>query len=569
MIRSGWPLPALLLVLAGCGGEEPPAQVADAVLLGASIQTMNPAQPIAQALAIRDGRIAFVGDDKEAQKWIGKGTQTVLRLNGVTVLPGLIDSHIHVMEGALSRGDCSLNDKELKLEQAAATIEECAARPPGTGWVVVGDVNPAGFKASARGLDAIVKNRPVFLYGADGHTGWVNSVALKLANITRRTAEPADGRIDRDAAGNPNGFLVDGGLTPVLNLLPEPTMQQRAQALRETLPELHAVGITSYMEANTSPQTVATYVALARKKQLTAHVSMALSSDGEGTPEEFAQLTKIRASAQGEPLLRADLIKLFADGVMEFPTQTAALLTPYTDAKGKPTKNNGRLYIPLEKMTQFIQRADQAGFGVHVHAIGDAAVREALDAFGAARAHGSKRLYSIAHLQLIDPADRAKFHDYNVIASFQLLWAWPDNYSVEGVRAYIGEQKFKQQYPARGVIAAGGTVAGGSDWSVSSFNPWQAMATGISRTNPDEPQRGQLAPDQALTLQEMLAAYTINAAKMMGWQDEIGSLAPGKAADVIVLDRRLEDSTPADTIRATQVSYVFGSGRIVHRPSSP
>jgi predicted amidohydrolase YtcJ len=343
----------------------------------------------------------------------------------------------------------------------------------------------------------------------------------------------------------------------------------REKALVEILPQLHAAGITSYMEANTSAQTVQTYVDLARKGGLTARVNIALASDGEATEEEFARLKKLRTLAESQPLLRADVVKLFADGVMEYPTQTAALLEPYQDAQGHPTQNSGRLYYEPKPFADFVSRADQEGFGVHVHAIGDRAVRAALDAFEAARRLGSQRTYSIAHLQLIDPEDLPRFKALNVFASVQLLWAHPENYSVEALLPYIGAQRQARIYPARSLAAAGGTIVGGSDWSVSSFNPFEAIATAISRTNPKEPRRGALGPREIMTLKEMLAAYTIDAARMLGRQQQIGSLEPGKAADLIVLDRRLEESTPADKVRSTRVAYTFGDGRLLIGPASP
>jgi len=304
---------------------------------------------------------------------------------------------------------------------------------------------------------------------------------------------------------------------------------------------------------------VAAYVELARLKQLTARVTIALESSGENTPAEFARLKALRASVPVNPLLRADFIKLFADGVMEFPTQTAAMLEPYLKA-GKPGPSKGKLYIEPTAMTTFIRQADADGFNVHIHAIGDAAAREALDAFAAARAAGSTRLYSIAHLQLIDSADIPRFAKEDVLASLQLLWAQPDNYSIDAVKPYIGDERLARTYPARSLLAAGAVVAGGSDWDVTSFNPFEAMATAMSRVNPKQPARGTLNIQEALTLDEMLAAYTINAARLLGRNAEIGSLATGKAADIVVLDRRLSDKTTADEVRGLKPALTFFAG---------
>jgi predicted amidohydrolase YtcJ len=557
MVRH--PLAALALtLLAGC--QAAPRIAADLVILDGDVRTMNAATPRATAIVAHAGRIAYVGDERGARQWIGSKTR-VVDARGHTVLPGLIDSHIHVMEGALARGACSLHDEPLTLGAAAAAIRECAARPPGTGWVIVHDVNGVGFDASARSIDAIVRDRPVLLWGADGHTAWVNSAALRAARITAATRDPRAGRFERDTSGAPTGFLVDEAVTRVTDIAIQPTPAQRIDALRVTLPELHAAGITSFMEANTDAATLLAYVELARDKQLHAHVSIALQSDGEDDEEEFARLRHLREQVAHEPLLRADVIKLFADGIMEYPTQTAALVAPYLNADGTPTCKRGRLYLDPVAMAEFVRQAADAGFGIHIHAIGDGAVRAGLDAFAAARSAGSKQRYSIAHLELVDPADLPRFGALDVFASLQLFWAQPDNYSVDAVKPYLGAERHARLYPARALLAAGATVAGGSDWNVSSYNPFEAMATGMSRMNPQQPGRGTLNAAEALTLEEMLAAYTVNAARMLGREDEIGSLGAGMAADIIVLDRRLVVATSANELRQTRVTHTFIAGR--------
>ncbi|HEY7643083.1 MAG TPA: amidohydrolase [Steroidobacteraceae bacterium] len=542
--------------------QRPSAEVADVVILDAAAVTMDPAQPQASALALRDGKIAFVGDNESAQRWIGKKTR-VVRVAGATVLPGLIDSHIHVMSGALALDSCSFHDAQLAFAEVAAIIRECVARTPGESWVVVQDLNAAAFETDRKALDAVVPARPLVLWAADGHVGYANSVALSRAGITRNTPDPADGRFERDSKGELTGFLVDEGMAIVSRHLDKPGPEQRERMLSRALHDIAAAGITTFMEANADADTVATYVALAGKKQLAQRVSFALESAGESTDQEFARLKGLRELAGSQPQLRADMIKQFADGIIEYPTQTAALLQPYLDAKGRPTRNLGPLYHEPEALAQFVTRAATEGFGVHVHAIGDRAARVALDAFARARQQGSQRSYSIAHLELVDPADFPRFRELDVIASLQLQWAEPDNYTVEAALPYIGPERQARLYPARSFIAAGATIAGGSDWNVSTFNPFEAMGTAVARNNPKEPQRGVLGADQALKLSEMFAAYTINAARMLGRDAEIGSLQAGKAADVVVLDRTLNDSSSVEQIRGTRVRTVFANGVVI------
>ena len=554
-------------LLNACAPSAPPAvSYADLVILEGDVRTMDRNQPRASAFAIQADRIVEVGNDTDIQDRIGPQTR-VIRAGGRTVLPGLIDSHIHAAEGALIQGGCSLEDDELTIEQAAPRIRACLEVDKSSGWMMVISVNPAGFRASRQQLDAIVRDRPLFLWGSDGHTGWVNSRGLALAKITRATPDPEDGRIERDAQGNPNGFLVDGAVGLVLDVMEKPSAAKRLEKLRWVLPQLHAVGITSWLEANTSAETVETYAALVRENGLDARVTIALTSNGEDTDAEFARLDALRARVANQPLLRADFIKLFADGVLEHPTQTAALLAPYFDAHGKATSSPGKLYLAPDALSSFIRRADSRGFNIHVHAIGDAAVRETLDAFAAARAAGSRRLYSISHLQLIDPADLPRFAALDVIASFQLLWAQPDNYSVDAVEKYIGPERHARQYPARSLANAQGMIAGGSDWDVSSFNPFEAMAVAMSRRNPDQPERAPLGASEALTLEEMLTAYTLNAARLIGRENEVGSITVGKKADFIVLDTRFTTDSGADQVRKARPVQVFFAGRELALPA--
>ncbi|MEO8063294.1 MAG: amidohydrolase [Pseudomonadota bacterium] len=551
------------LALAACSAKTP-HPTADVVIFHGDLRTMNAAAPTATALAMTADRITFVGDDAGAQQWIGANTR-VVDAAGATVLPGLIDSHIHAAEGALARGGCSFADEQLTIEKAMDKVRSCFASDKDSKWLIVTDVNGAGFKASREQLDSIVRDRPLFLWGSDGHTGWVNTRALELAKITRKTPNPEDGRIERDAKGDATGFLIDGAVGLVTSAMDQPKPAKRLEKLRWVLQQLHAAGITSYLEANTDAETVAAYAELSKLKQLDARVTISLESGGENTPAEFKRLESLRAQVGVDPLLRADFVKLFADGVLEYPTQTGALLAPYNNADGRPGKNKGKLYLAADAMSAFIKQADAHGFNVHIHAIGDAAVRESLDAFGAARAAGSKRLYSIAHLQLVDAADLPRFAALGVMASLQLLWAQPDNYSIDALKPWLGPERIARQYPARSLADNHALIAGGSDWDVSSFNPFEAMATAMSRMYPGKPERGPLNAHEALTLDEMLAAYTINAARLIGRDSEIGTLKAGKAADVIVLDRAFTQQTTADDVRTTQVNHTFFAGREMPR----
>ena len=549
----------LCLTLVACA-REPAVEPADLVITGGHVDTMNPASPTAQTVAVRAGRIVFVGDDAGAQPFIGEKTR-VVKADGASVLPGLIDAHIHLMEGSLVMDDCTFDDAQLTLAQIAPIIKECAAKNPGDGWLTVQELNGAGFSASRKDLDAIISDRPLVLFTSDGHSVLVNSRALTAAGIDRRTPNPPEGEIAHDARGEPTGFIVDKAVNLVIDKIPKLAEPERQALLLRGLHDIAADGITTIMEANTSAETVATYVAVAKAGKLQSRVSMALGSNGEPTDAEFARLDAVRKLADGVPQIHANFIKLFADGVVEYPTQSASLLAPYTDAKGKSTGNLGPTYLPAEQLAAFVQRADQDDFNVHIHVIGDRATRMALDAFAAAREKGSKRLYSLAHLEMIDPADAPRFKALDVIACFQLQWARPDNYTEEAVLPYIGRERQARLYPAGMLAKAGATISGGSDWNVSTFNPFEAMSIAMSRTNPAEPQRGALGPpEEKLTYRQMLEAYTVNAARQLGFEKEIGSIETGKIADLVILDRKLGDGSSAADVLAAKVRYTFADG---------
>lgn len=556
---------AAALLLAACSARHPSA-TAELVILDGDVQTMDSAQPQARALAVKDGRIVYVGGNAGAHDWIGHSTR-VLRVAGATVLPGLIDTHVHVMEGALNQDRCSLADKPLDLAQIKPVILACAERTPGNGWVVVMQLNAAAFHADRHDLDAILKDRPLLLWAADGHDAWVNSEALRRAGITRKSADPPRGAIVRDRHGEPNGVLIDTALDLASRLIDKPGHAERQRALLKVLDDLPRYGITSYLEANTDEATVHDYVRVAQQKQLHAHVVMALRCDGTDTEAEFARLKGLRTLAASEPLLRADYIKLFADGIMEYPTQSAAMLEPYLEANGKPGHNLGPTYLAPEALAKFIRHADAEGFNVHIHAIGDRAARIALDAYAEARANGSRRSYSIAHLELVDPRDLPRFKALDVYASLQLQWARLDNYTVDAVLPYIGAARQQRLYPERSLKDAGATIVGGSDWDVSTYNPFEAMAVAISRINPAEPQRGVLGVNETLPLHDLFRAYTLDAARMLGLDASVGSLAAGKAADLIVLDRHLDDTSSSSEVLATTVRYTFMNGMLLTGPA--
>ncbi|NQD36374.1 amidohydrolase family protein [Permianibacter sp. IMCC34836] len=559
----------LLFGLSAC--HSTPDDHADIVVRHAHVLTMDERMPTAQALAVRGGRIAAVGSDAEIGRWIGEHTR-VIEGNGATVLPGLIDTHIHPVIGAEQLDDCSLGDEVMSLAAMRPTVSECLQRNPNaasTEWLAVINLNPANFHATAADLDQLLADRPFGLFGTDGHTAWINTAGLKKLGLTRASVDPDNGRIVRDGKGNPTGHLIDMAVDLVLAQLPKKSLADKVRLTERALQDMHRVGLTTLLEASAGEDILQVYRALAEQGKLSAKVSVALTSVADPSANHLQELAALRDRYRGLPHVQIDTVKVFADGVLEYPTQSGALLAPYEPVAGNGRSDRGSLYFEPEKMADFVTALDRDGFNVHVHAIGDWAVRATLDAFAAARKRNgeqSRAHFSIAHLELIDPADWPRFAALNVYASFQLLWAQPDAYSVDAVQPYLGPTRSQWLYPAAGVSKAGGVVVAGSDWNVSTFNPWEAMATGLCRCNADEPARPPLLPEQALPLPVMLRAYTIDAARMLGRDQELGSLTVGKAADLIMLNGPL--ATNAEQLRHTEVLTTMIDGVLVyeHQP---
>ncbi|WP_323846085.1 amidohydrolase [Microbulbifer magnicolonia] len=541
------------------------ADKADLVILNADVHTMEAGNPRAQAVAVRGERILYVGDDQGAEQWVGAQTN-VVNAHGATLLPGLIDTHIHPATSAVQMDDCTLEDRELSLAQIGEVVAECmaggAALPAGQIFQVI-NLNPANFAASAADLDKISR-QPLALFGSDGHTAWANSAALALAGIDRDTADPATGHVVRDEAGEPTGQLVDDATQYLQAYLQEDDFDTRVEMTAQALQLMHGVGLTSLMEAAATEEELKVYRALADGDRLTMHTTVALLSRAENTADNLQNLLRLREQYSGRESLQINTAKIFVDGVLEYPTQSAALLEPYLDSDGAVSANRGALYAAEQELNGLVRDLAGKDFNVHLHAIGDRAVRAGLNAFAVARGqqlHAAK--FSMSHLQLIHPDDLARFGELDVFASFQLHWARPENYSVEAVQPYLGAERSEWMYPAKSLLDAGGTITGGSDWNVSTFNPFMAMAAAVCRCNFEEPERGTLMQAQGVGNADMLRAYTINAAAMLGRDGETGSLKAGKRADLILVDRDVSTADAA-SLRETRVLATVAAGKLVY-----
>lgn len=540
---------------------------ADLALLHGKIHTEDSSRSVVQAMALRGNAIVGTGTDQAISAFIGPSTRKV-DLGGRVVLPGIIDAHTHPAQSAQDLDKCTLDDKPLQPPQIKAQVAACLKKQPGerTRWFEAVMVNPSGLTLSLADLDSMLSDRPLLLSGSDGHTVWVNSPALKLSHITAATEDPVGGHIERNAQGQPTGTLRDNAAEIALAAKPAASLDEEASQLGKALDSMRAIGITSVQDAAVDDQVMQIYKRLYDDHKLNMRVrgSFHLKNLHEPATTLIDQATKFRAKWAIDPdFLRADAVKIFADGVIEYPSQTAAMMEPYLDAQGRPTRNRGPSYFEQDNLNRIVTAADAAGLTVHIHAIGDRAVRSALDAIADAR-HRNGALDNrdqIAHLELIDPTDFPRFKELGVIANFQLLWAQRDDYIDKATIRYIGPQRSRYLYPARSLRDAGALIVGGSDWSVSTFNAFAAMEHAITRSEG----RGHpaLLPEQSLTVQDMVDAYTINAASALKQERTTGSLEVGKRGDFIVLDRDIY-SIDAFDLHNTEVQATYLDGREVY-----
>lgn len=533
--------------------------MADLVVRGAQIYRMAPARSWAEALAARDGRLVYVGTDSGAAAFIGPGTR-VLDLGGQMVLPGLHDNHVHPVSAGLELGEAYLYDAKTS-DQIERILREYLAANPGDGWVrgngwqlpVFPNANP-----SKQWLDRIVPDRPAFLYAMDGHSALVNSKALELAGVNRSTKDPVNGRIERSADGEPSGTLRESAMDLVRGKLPDYTGEQQVDAARRAIAEANRYGITALTDADATTDYLDAYAALERLGPMNAEIVIAMSS-GSGSAEEEVQRFKAIRRQYESPHMQLESVKLYADGVLE--AGTAAVLEPYIGKlKGLGTLN----YEPADFQAR-VAALDRAGFQIHVHAIGDRGIRETLNAFEFTERQNGRRdsRHIIAHLELIDPTDIGRFQSLRVIASFQAFWAQPDEYITTLTEPELGPARSKWLYPIGSVMRTGAVVVGGSDWSVSSLNPLDAIEIAITRRSLDSLPGKAWLPEQQVGLEQMLAAYTINGAWANRQERERGSLEVGKSADFVVLDHNLF-SIPVTDIHKVKVLRTFFEGREVY-----
>jgi predicted amidohydrolase YtcJ len=530
----------------------------DLLLTGGAVYTVDDARSLAEAVGIREGRIAAVGPAREVERLAGPSTR-VIELEGRTVLPGFQDAHLHPLDGGLLAIVCNLHETASAEECLQAIADYASAHPErqwisGDGWSM--DFFPGGNPDRER-LDAVVPDRPVYLENRDGHTGWVNSRALELAGIRADTPDPPDGRIQRRSGGEPSGALHEGAMRLVSELVTPTSQAEWEAALLNAQTELHALGITAWQDAVVTAETLPAYKAVAERGELTVRAEGNLLWNRQRGEEQLDDLLALRESGSlGRVRIRG--AKIFVDGVLE--NFTGALLEPY-----EGTDNLGLGMHEPEELKRMVALLDGHGFQVHMHTIGDRAVREALDAVEAARRENGPRAarHHLAHIQLVHPDDQPRFAELGVVANAQPYWAAASRYVNELTLPFIGEERARYHYPFASLHRAGARLAFGSDWTVSTADPLAQIEVAVTRVEHPNRDTEPLLPEEALDLDTAVAAFTRGSAYVNFLDEETGTIEPGKLADLVVLDRDLFDPG-AGPVGDARVLLTLVEGEAVH-----
>ena len=518
--------------------------------------------PRGTSVLVRGNRIAGVGAAVDA------GGAEVVDLDGGTLLPGFIDAHAHPVFGGMQLLGCDLT----AAEDAAgylAIVDRYARAHPELEWITGGGWSMTAFPGgipTRQALDAVTSDRPVFLDNRDGHGAWANSRALELAGIDRDTADPPDGRIERDDLGDPIGMVQEGAMQLVARLLPPVTDQDRYRGLLAGQDYLLSLGVTGWQDAIVGrgfgqDDVTSAYRQAVGAGTLRANVVGALWWRRDQGREQLDELLH-RRDADAAGRFRPTSVKMMLDGVAE--NHTAALLDPYLDGHGCATENAGLDFIDPEELPRFVTELDARGFQVHFHALGDRAVRNALNAVEAARRAnpGSAVRHHLAHLQVVHPDDVPRFAALGATANIQPLWATNEAQMIELTIPFLGEIRSAWQYPFAALAKSGAHIAGGSDWPVSSPDPLLGIHVAVNRSTPDNATNPFL-PEQAISLRTALAAYTAGSARVNGLESVAGRIATGYDADLAIVDADLAH-LPAGEICQASVRQTWVRGELAY-----
>lgn len=570
----------LMLSISGCNRSEDrvsDSKAADTLFVNGRVYTIDSDRSVAEAVAVKDGAIAYVGPRKGADAFLGPRTE-VIDMKGGVLFPGFTDAHAHLGEGGQALRGLALNDA-LTPEALQAKVKAYADAHPGlpvisgSGWEL--SIFPAA-NPSKTLLDVVVSDRPVILTASDGHNSWVNSRALELAGITKATKDPLNGHIERDPkTGAPTGTLREAAQGLVAGLIPAAHPAEIEKQLEAGIAYENANGYTAVIDAAIAAGAREdAYVTLDQKGALNIRAMLSLSPGKEPletnvTADRIASVVaalKTRRDAisrAGKGMVSGGSVKIFMDGVPE--NHSAALLMPYVDASVKPGAR-GALNMPEQVVKDYVAALDAAGFQVHFHAIGDRAVRVALDAVEqAAKVNGSKdRRHFLAHVELIDPADIPRFGRIGAYADIQSLWAFRDEYISKLTEPFIGPARSRWIYPFGSLHKAAATIVSGSDWPVSTSNPFWAMEVAVLRKNPEAGEGASWIPDEVMTVKDYIDALTINGARLMHQEKIRGSIEVGKRADLALVDQDPYAISP-EKLSDVKIQMTVLEGKPVYR----
>ncbi len=554
---------SLVAVLAACMllslQAQPVPQSASQVLTNGRFWTADERKPWAEAVAIADGKIVAVGSNAEVAKLAGAAAQKI-DLGGAFAMPGFNDAHIHFIGGGERLFQVDLNSAG-SLKEMQERIAKFAKENPGSaddpwvrgfGWQYS---NIAGGLPTRHDLDAVVKDRPVLLSAYDGHTSWANTKAMELAKVTKETQFTGFGEIVRDKDGNPTGIFKEGAMGLVSRAVPRPTKEHRLAALRRAVKLAASLGMTSIQNAHGSPEDVALYQELLDKGELTLRVSVAQSIRPGITQQQIDAIAALAKKYNG-PMLRVGSVKIVVDGVIE--THTAAMLKPYSNGN-----TTGTPAWTQEQLNEGVRMADKAGLQVYIHAIGDKGVRMSLDAFENARKVNGPRdhRHRVEHIETVDAAEIPRFKQLNVMASMMPIHADPG--TIEVWANGVGKERLPRSFAWKMLEQAGAHLVFSSDWpSAIDINPIHGLHTAVNRTTTEGKPIGGWLPEQRISLEHALHAYTQAGAFSSFEEKSKGTLAPGMAADIIVLSRD-PFKIPAAETHGIRVVRTFLGGREV------
>ena len=515
----------------------------------------------AEAVAVQGNKVLRVGSNREIQR-LARAQTTVVDARGGSVLPGFNDAHLHLLSGGLALDQVSLSEAST-LEAVRQTIRAWSEANPahewirGRGWLYA--PFPNGLPTRHL-LDQLVPDRPAYLVSYDGHTGWANTAALEAAGISQRTPNPVNGVIVKDGRGEPTGILKEAAMALMSPALPVPTRDEKLAALRAAVVEANRVGITSVQDAGGALEDLELYDELRRLGDLTVRVYQALTVDASATEPDLDALDDLRERFGDDPLLKTGAVKLMADGVVE--TRTAAMLAPYAGGS-----ESGTARLTPEDMTRLVAELDGRGWQVMTHAVGDAAVRETLDAYENAQtsnpAPAEGRRHRIEHLESPDPEDVPRFAMLEVVASVQPVHGTPPE-PHDPWAANLGPERAARGWISGSLSKAGAALAFGSDWPVAPLDPLRGIFVAVNRTDFGGEPEGGWVPEERITLADAIRAFTSGAAWASFDDQRKGTLARDMLADIVILSEDLF-ALPPERLLEAEVVMTIVDGKIVYR----